>query len=174
MKRRTQVISVILHAVLLTIVYVFQGMIFPYMRLYGFVPLLLPIVSTGVAVCEGRYAGGTAGIFAGILCDISFGEPVGVFTVLLTVSALIVGTLADTVVTRGFAPFVIACAAVLIVSAFAQMFPLLFFESVPLQPLIATALRQTAYSLVFAFPLWFVVRALGARAQRASSSGRAF
>ena len=172
MKRRTQIISIILHALLLTIVYVFQGMIFPYIRLFGFVPLLLPVVSTGVAVCEGRYAGGITGIFAGILCDISFGEPAGVFTVLLTLTALLIGTLADTIVTRGFATFMISCAIVLTFSAFAQMFPLLFFENVPPQLLISTAIRQTAYSILFAFPLWFFVRALGNRAQRVSSSGR--
>ena len=172
MKQRTRVISIFLHVLLLMVVYVFQGMILPYMRLYGFVPLLLPIAATGVAVCEGRDTGGIFGLFAGILCDVSFGEPAGVFTVLLTITGLIIGTLADTIITRRFATFLIFSAAVLAVSAFVQMFHLLFFAGVLLQPLISTAIRQSVYSILFAFPLWFFVKALGIRAQRLSRSGR--
>lgn len=158
-----------LHALLLMIVYVFQGMIFPYFRLFGFAPLLLPIASTGVSVYEGRYTGGIVGIFAGILCDVSFNNPAGVFTVTLTIAGLLTGALADTVMTRSFATFVICSAAVLTLCAVIQVFPLLFFRSVPLQLLLATAIRQTVYSIIFVFPIWFFVRALGKRAQRISS-----
>jgi len=166
MKKREQIITVTLHAILVIVVYVFQGMIFPYLRLYGFVPLLLPIAGAGVAVYEGRYAGGVFGIFAGIFCDVSMNEPAGVFTVLLALAGLLVGALADTVMTRGFATFIICSAGVLAVSAFAQMFPLLFSGGVPAQYLLLTAVRQTGYSMIFTLPLWLPVRALGRRGQR--------
>lgn len=172
MKRKTLIVSIILHALLLMLVFVFQSMIFPYLRLSGLAPLLMPIISTGVAVCEGRDAGGIMGIFAGIFCDISFNEPIGAFTVLLTITGLIVGAMADTILTRGFVTYMLCCAAVLTASALMQMQPLFFIRNVPLQPLISTALRQTGYSLIFALPLWFFVRALGKRAQRVSPSGR--
>ena len=165
-------VSVILHALLLTVAYILQDVMFTYMSFYGLVPLLLPIVSTGAAVYQGRVAGGISGIFAGIFCDVSFGEPTGVFTVLLTLTGLFVGFLADTVMARGFATYFISCAAVLAVSAFVQMFPLLFFEGVPPSPLLSMALWQTVYSLLFALPIWFFVRALGKRAQRIAPSGR--
>jgi len=142
------------------------------MRLAGLVPLLLPIVATGVAIYEGRYAGGTFGLVAGILCDVSFNEPAGVFTVLLTLTGLVIGTLADTIITRGFVMYFISCAVVLSVAAFVQMFPLLFFDNVPFAPLLTTALWQTVYSIVFTVPIWFFVRALGKRAQRISPAGR--
>jgi len=157
---------------LLMIVYIFQSMIFPYLRLAGLAPLLLPIVSTGVAIYEGRYAGGITGLFAGILCDVSFHQPTGVFTVLLTLMGLLIGTLADTVITRGFITYYLSCVAVLVFSALVQMFPLVFLEGVPLRLLWMTALWQTLYSLIFALPIWFSVRALGKRAQRVSPSGR--
>ena len=158
----------ILHALLLMTVYVLQSVVFPYLKIYGLVPLLLPIVSTGVAVYQGRVAGGVAGLFAGILCDISFNHPVGVFAVLLTFTGLLVGFLADTVIARGVATYYIGCAVVLAISALAQLFPLMFFENVPSSPLFIVALWQTVYSLIFAFPIWFFVRALGKRAQRLS------
>ena len=165
-KRRSLIVSIVLHGLLLMIAYIFQGVIFPYLRLFGFVPLLLPIVSTGVAVYEGRYAGGITGIFAGILCDISFNEPAGVFTVLLTITGLLIGALADTVMARSFATYLISCILVFAASVFAQMFPLLFFERVPPRPLLMTALWQTVYSFLFVFILWFFVRALGKRAAK--------
>ena len=172
MKRRTLIVSIALHVLLLMIVYVFQSMIFPYLRLAGLAPLLLPIVCTGVAVYEGRYTGGIMGIFAGILCDVSFHQPTGVFTVLLTFAGLLIGTLADTVITRGFVTYFLSCVVVLAVSALVQMFPLVFFEGVPPRFLWGTALWQTVYSLFFTLPIWFFVRSLGKRAQRVSPSGR--
>ena len=172
LKRWTFVVSIVLHALLLAIVYVLQGMVFPYLRFFGLVPLLLPIVSTGVAVYQGRVAGGIAGIFAGILCDITFIQPVGVFAVLLTLTGLFVGFVADTVMARGVATYFISCAIVLAIAAFVQMFPLMIFENVPPEPLVSMAIRQTVYSLLYAFPIWFFVQALGKRAQRISPSGR--
>jgi len=174
MKKKTLIITILLHALLIVAVYVFQGAIFPFMRLNGLVPLLLPVVSTGIALYEGRYTGGIAGLFAGILCDISFNHPVGVFTVLLTVTGLIVGTLADTVVLRGFVTYYISCAAVLVISAFVQMFPFMVSPAtnVPLQSLLAIAVQQTIYSLILALPIWFFVQSLGRRAERVLPSGR--
>ena len=172
MKRRTIIVSILLHAVLLMTVYIFQGLIFPYLRLAGLAPLLLPIVSTGVAVYEGRFTGGVMGLFAGVFCDISFNEPTMVFTVLLTFTGLLVGTLADTVIMRGFSTYFLSCVAVLAVAAFVQMFPIVFFEDVQPRQLLRTALWQSGYSLIFALPIWFPVRALGKRAERVSPSGR--
>ena len=172
MKRRTLIISIILHALLLLTVYIFQSMIFPYLRLAGLAPLLMPIVSTGVAVYEGRDAGGVMGIFAGIFCDVSLNKPVGEFTVLLTLAGLAVGTLADTIITRGFATYFLTCFVVLSASAVMQMFPFLLMQNATIQALLSTALQQTVYSLIFTLPIWFFVRALGKRAQRVSPSGR--
>jgi rod shape-determining protein MreD len=157
---------VFLHAVLLMTVYAFQSMIFPYLRLYGLVPLLLPLVSTGAAVYQGRVAGGTTGLFAGILCDVSLNEPVGVFTLLLTLTGIVIGTLTDTVLVRGFVTYLLSCAAVLAVAAFVQLFPLMFFQGIAATPLFVVLFRQTVYSLAFSLPIWFFARSLGRRSAR--------
>ena len=176
MNKRALIVTIFLHALLIVVVYMFQGVILPFMRFNGLVPLLLPVASTGIALYEGRYAGGVAGLFAGILCDISFNHPVGVFTVWLTISGLTVGALADAVVLRGFVTYYISCAAVLIVSAIVQMFPLIVSpaSNIPIQSLIAIAIQQTIYSLVFALPIWFFVQVLGKRVERVLPSGRTF
>jgi len=174
MKKKALIISILIHALLLTTVYVFQGVIFPFMRLGGLVPLLLPVAATGIALYEGRYTGGIVGLFAGILCDISFNQPTGAFTVLLTLTGLIIGSLADTIILRGFVTYYISCAAVLIISALMQIFPLIAFptNSIPLYVLMPTVIQQTIYSLILAFPIWFFVRALGKWADKVSPSGR--
>jgi len=146
------------------------------MRINGIVPLLLPVASIGIALYEGRDIGGVVGLFAGILCDISFDQPTGVFTVLLTITGLVVGALADTVIMRGLVTYYISSAAILAVSAFVQLFPIMLTQgdSIPTNALISIATQQTAYSLVFAFPIWFFVRALGKRADKVSSSGHVY
>jgi len=174
MKKKALIISILLHALLLITVYVFQGVIFPYMRLGGLVPLLLPVAAAGIALYEGRYIGGVYGLVAGILCDISFNQPAGVFTVFLTLTGLIVGTLADTVILRGFVTYYISCAAVLVLTALVQMFPMIVLPTynIPAYVLLPTAIRQTVYSLILAFPIWFFVRALGNWTDKVSPSGR--
>ena len=178
MKRQALLVSILLHALLLVGVYVFQGIILPFMRIGGLVPLLLPVVATGVALYEGSYTGGVTGLFAGILCDISFNEPVGTYTVLLTLTGLCIGTLADTVILRGFVTYYLCCTVVLIVTAFVQLFPLLIpllmlqSAPIPVQAFVSTAVQQTIYSLILALPIWFIVRALGKRAERMPPSRR--
>jgi len=176
MKKQELIITILLHALFIISVYVFQGVIFPHMRLAGLVPLLLPTACTGVALYEGRYYGGITGLFAGILCDVSFHQPAGVFTVFLTLTGLIIGTISDTVVLRGFVTYYISCAIVLTLSAVIGMIPLLInpFINIPMQALITTAVQQSIYSLVLAFPIWFFVRALSKRTDRVAPSGRMY
>lgn len=172
MNKREWIFLIAMHALLLVVVYVFQGMIFPHVRIFGLIPLLLPIVSTGIAVNEGCHAGGIAGLFAGILCDASFNQPLGVFTVLLTLTGLFIGALVDSVVIRGFIVYIVSCFVVLIISALAQIFPYFVFAEVSDRALFTIALQQTVISIFFAIPIWFFVRSLGRRMQELSPKQR--
>lgn len=169
MKRKRLLITIGLYAIFITVVFVFQGMIFPYLRISGFAPLILPLVSTGFAVNEGRFVGGVTGIFSGILCDMSLNQPVGAFTVLLTFTGLFVGTLADTMITRGYVTYLLFCMGVLAISAIMQMVPLIYIGGIPFQLLLMTAIWQTVYSLIFTIPIWFFVRSIGKRVYRESA-----
>ena len=165
MRKKKYGLLILYHALLLLTVYVLQGLVFPYVRVFGLVPLLLPVVSTGVAIFEGRVRGGVFGIFAGIFCDLSFNQPTIAFTVLLTVTGILIGFMADTVMSRGFPTFFVVCGGVLALMAFVQMFTLLFFEGAPPEQLLLVALYQTLYSLIFTIPIYFIVRLLGRTAQ---------
>jgi len=151
---------------------VFQDMIFPYIRIAGLSPLILPLVVAGVAVSQGRLAGGIVGIFAGIMCDLSLNEPVGLFVVLLTFSGLLIGTLADSIVSRSFAAYFLFCVGVLVLVAIAQIIPI-YLSGVFPNELIMTAVWQTVYSLVFSVPVWFFVKGIERRIDRAMPTGKA-
>jgi len=169
MKRKTRILTIGFYALLLMVAFVFQGMVFPYLRIAGLSPLLLPLVSTGIAVHVGRFAGGVTGLFAGILCDLSLNEPVGLFTIVLTFTGLLVGTLADSVITRSFVSYFLFSIGVLSICAAIQIFPLVYLVGIPLQQLVGTGIWQTVYSLVFTFPIWFFVKALGRRVYQGAS-----
>jgi len=174
MKKKDLIISIFLHGLLLITAYVFQGVVFPYMRINGLVPLLLPIASTGIALYEGQYTGGIAGLFAGILCDISFNQPIGIFTVFLTLSGLIIGALSDSVVLRGFVTYYISCAVILVAAVIVQILQLVILPaySIPTYLMIPIAIQQTIYSLILAFPIWFFVRAISTHTDKILPSGR--
>ncbi|MCL2080015.1 MAG: hypothetical protein FWH17_09310 [Oscillospiraceae bacterium] len=173
-KKRTVLVgTILLHTLLILLVYMFQGAIFPFLRIGGLVPLMLPVAVTGIALYEGRDMGGICGIFAGVLCDISFNQPVGTFTVLLTLVGLGIGILSEMIILSSFVTYYIGCAAVLTVCAFVQMIPVIAQQNdIPSSILMSTAIGQTTYSLIVAFPIWFFVRALGKRRERLSPAAR--
>jgi hypothetical protein len=163
LKRRIVIVGFLLHALMLTVMYIVQSFVFTYLPPTGIRPLLLPLGVAGVAVFEGSTRGGLFGLFAGMMCDISFNQPIAVLTVLFTMFGLAAGFLADIIMARGFPSYIACCIAILAMTAFTQMFTLLFFEKIPAYALLNTAALQILHSLVFAIPVYFAAKALGYR-----------
>jgi hypothetical protein len=164
-KRRFRLIGLLLHALVLVAMYTVQALVCPYLATTGIRPAILPLGVAGVAVFEGSTGGGLFGLFAGMLCDISFNQPLATMTVIFALFGLTAGFLSDIIMARGFPSYIVCCVAILAVTAFAQMFSLLFFERLPIRLLMSTAGRQTLYSMIFALPVYFAARALGRRSQ---------
>ncbi|MDR2357664.1 MAG: hypothetical protein LBD92_06265 [Oscillospiraceae bacterium] len=163
MKKRIVFVGILLHAFVLLAAYIAQALVFPYMSPTGIRPAILPLAAAGVAVFEGSTRGGLFGLFAGALCDMSFNQPISTLTLLFTLFGITAGFLSDIVMARGFPSYIVCCVAALALTAFTQMFALLFFEGLPLAALTKTAVLQTLYSLVFALPVYFAVKPLGHR-----------
>lgn len=153
----------IAHIVFIIAVYIFQALVFPYIPLGGIVPVLLPIAVVGIATFEGSSRGGGYGLLAGMLCDISFNQPVVVMTVTLTAVGIVVGLLTETVMARGFPTYFLGCAGALILTSFVSFFGLLFFKNVEITALLETAVMQVLCSMIFTIPIYFIVRVLGRR-----------
>ncbi len=151
----------IAHIVFIIIIYILQSMVFTYIPIGGVYPVLLPIAVVGIATFEGSFRGGGYGLLAGMLCDVSFNQPVAVMTVTLTIVGIVAGVLFETIIVRGFPTYLISCASVLVLISFIPMFSLVFFNNVEFSALMHTGLLQVLYSLIFALPVYPVVRRLG-------------
>jgi hypothetical protein len=153
----------IAHFIFIIVIYIFQSMVFTYIPIHGVFPVLLPIAVVGVATFEGSSRGGGYGLLAGMLCDVSFNQPVMVMTVVLTVIGIVVGVLSETVMARGFPTFFLSCFGALVLTSLISMFSLVFFSNVEISSLIQTGVTQTLYSLIFTLPIYPIVRSLGRR-----------
>lgn len=154
----------IAHIIFIFIIYILQALVLTYLPIDGIVPVLLPIAVVGIAMFEGSSSGGGYGLLAGMLCDVSFNQPLILMTVVLTLVGIFVGILSETVMARGFPTFFLCCLAALVLTSFISMFSLLFFSGVDVSALFTVALKQILYSMIFTFPIYFIVRALGHRA----------
>ncbi|MCL2563843.1 MAG: hypothetical protein FWE08_07400 [Oscillospiraceae bacterium] len=158
------IIRVLIHGAVLYVLYVLQGMVFSRLPLFGVLPLILPLSVVGVGLFEGPSWGAGVGLAAGVLCDIALGSTV-LFTIALTGLGMGVGLLSSYLISRGFPSYVICCAAALLVLAFMQMFTLLVFLRQPPLALFRVGALQTAYSMLFALPMYVLTRSLARRAK---------
>ena len=92
--------KVIRYGLYLFVIYLIQAEVMTYIRLMRTTPLLLPMAAVGVAMFETPEKAGVLGLFAGMLCDVSFNEPAIKFTLLLTVVCMVVPVLCDVVLNR--------------------------------------------------------------------------
>ncbi len=158
-KRQNRVLlKIIIVVPYMLVLYIFQSMVFPYLKIAGVSPLLLPLAVAGAALFNGRVAGGVIGIFAGVLCDLSFNHSTIVFTVFLAVAGVLLGAVCDSVLVKGFPSYLLCCICLLFLCGFVQMFPLVFLHGVPVLPLMGVVLRQTLYSIFFTIPIYYMAR----------------
>lgn len=151
-----------LHALLLIIVYILQHYVFSRVPVWDVKPLILPVAVIGVGFFGGSVWGGVFGIFAGILCDIAY-MTMPLFSLVLPLIGLAAGLLSEYALLRSLLSYLITSLLGLLFISFLQMFPFLFFRDVGLLLLLKVAGLQTAYSLLFAFPLYLPVRRLSRR-----------
>ncbi|MEL4107029.1 hypothetical protein AAFA46_09360 [Oscillospiraceae bacterium WX1] len=161
---KIQIPAVLLaHILVIVLVYILQSMIFAYLPIAGVFPVILPLVVVGIAMFEGSARGAGYGLLAGMLCDISFNQPVALMTITLTIIGIGVGILSETVLARGFPTFLISCLGALLLTAFVSMFSLLFFSRVEFSSLLRVGFLQSLYSIFFAFPIYPIIRSLSRR-----------
>ena len=152
--------NVLLYIPLLLLAYILQGMVFSMLPIFGAKPLIIPLAVVGIALFGGYFRGGVFGLFAGILCDLSFNQPPIQFTVFLTIVGLLIGLAADMVLAKGFPTYFLCCLLTLLLSAFVQSFSLLFYYNCGFMTCLTTALIQAGYSLLFSLPVYLLSRSV--------------
>lgn len=165
MRRIKIPIVFLLHLLFIVAVYVLQAMVFPYLPVAGYVPVLLPVAAVGLSLFEGSFRGGGYGLLAGMLCDVAFNQPVLVMTITLTALGIACGILSETILARSFPSYILCCFFAVMLTSFISMFSLLFYAGTDPVPLLKSALTQTVCTLVFAWPLYYVIRLLARGAE---------
>ncbi len=145
-------------AVVLLIFYLIQVTILARFRLWGAMPLPLPLLAMAAGLGGGGIWGGCFGLAVGIVCDSSLEETSMLFTVLLTVLGFFSGFLGEFVLARGFPSFLVLSLAGLVLCTGLQM--LFFSMLIPTswRVLLITGAKQLVLTLPFIIPAYLSVR----------------
>lgn len=159
-RKNVTLIKALILAPYILLLYILQSTVFTHITFLGVKPLLLPLAAAGMALFLGSYGGGLFGLFAGILMDLACNQLTVEFTLLLTLTGLLIGLLSDTVLVQGFPSFLV-CAAMqlLICSAFQVLAPVIL-RGAPVALTVGIAVDQCLYTLVFTLPIYYISRFL--------------
>ncbi|MDR0813103.1 MAG: hypothetical protein LBO63_03750 [Oscillospiraceae bacterium] len=164
-----RVFRVIFSLLLIAVVYILQGVIFPFLNVFKTIPMLLPMLAVAIGINEktppgskvGRerdWQGAAFGLIAGVLCDLANGGPPGIFTVMLTLIAIVAAAVDGDILRRGFWTFLLMSAGALVACGIAQA--LVYMLLLQLSPFscIAVIFRQTLISLPFSPLVYFLAK----------------
>ena len=136
----------LLYALYLFLVLVFQNMALTQIRPLGVCPFMLPAAVVAVGMFEGASWGAVFGLFMGIFADMFYVESTVGFTLLFPAIAFAVGFVSQFFINRRFFAFMVASCAALLVTGVAQMLRVLVLEGWSFA-LLSTAILQTLWSL---------------------------
>ncbi len=156
LKLNRTLIKLLMFVPYLIILYVLQAMLLPHVKLFGVKPLILPLAVSGVALFGGHVAGCGMGLCAGILCDLAFNQPTAEFTIILTITGFILGVLSDVVLVQSYPSYFLCSLCALVICGVCEIFPIAFFQEVPVYPLLRTVLYQTLYSMFYTVPFYYI------------------
>ena len=136
----------LLYALYLFLVLVFQNMALTQIRPLGICPFMLPAAVVAVGMFEGASWGAVFGLVMGIFADMFYVESTVGFALLFPVIAFAVGFVSQFFINRRFFAFMVASCAALLVTGMAQMLRVLVLEGWSLT-LLSTVILQTIWSL---------------------------
>ena len=166
----------IVYALLLMAVLIVQNLALSRLTGWGVRALIIPAMVVGVGLFEDGLWGGMVGLAAGYFSDLAYADHVVLFTILLPTAGFFAGALGKYMLHKGFMSYMTLALVVLSVVAFCQMFSFLFFAGEDARAFQAlylggtasrriwrTGLIQTAWSLVWAIPLYFPCKLIAGR-----------
>lgn len=150
----------VIHALMLALLFLVQNLLGAYVAPLGVKAMFIPVAVVCVALFEGGIWGAMFGLAAGWFADMGFAENAVLFTVLFPVLGYLTGVFGKYVLRKALITALILSAAALLITAFCQMFPFLFFSGTKLGAVLKTGLLQVLWSLPFVFPIYYPCRAI--------------
>ena len=156
MTRHDYIIKWLAYTLALLPILVLNLFLLPWFPIFGTIPSLLPVAAVTVAVMEGPMAGAGFGLFVGVLSDAFIPGVPGAMTLGLALLGLIAGAAARYRVRQNLLGCLVCSAGTLIlIDLIRVVFSLLRGEA-PLSALLAVALPEIFWSLVFT-PLIYAI-----------------
>ncbi len=123
----------------------------------------MPALIAAIGLFEGGLWGGLFGVLAGLMCDMSSSGTTVLFTISFAALGFLAGLVCEVLINRRFYSYMIAAAAGLFLAAVCQALPVWIYHGASPLALLRTAGLQSAWSLPFAVPSYFVCRAIAGR-----------
>lgn len=132
-----------------------QNMVLSHVRLFGVCPMVLPAVAAAVGMFEGATWGPLFSLLMGYLADMSFVEHRVFFLLLLPALSLFSAFMSQFFINRRFFAFMGICLLTQLATALLQMLKTLSGDAW-CREMLVVALVQTAFSLPFSAPAYFL------------------
>ena len=140
-----------------------QNLLFSRIAFWGVHPYFVPCLVIAIGIFEGGIWGAVMGLITGYFCDMTLLDNTALFMVLFALMGFASGFLTEFIINRRFFSFLVLVVAALLLTALCQIVPLWIFRSTPLGQLLPTLLLQTIFSIPFAIPAYFAVKAVSIR-----------
>ncbi len=140
-----------------------QNLLFSRIAIFGVRPYFVPVIVIAIGIFEGGVWGALMGLITGYFCDMTLVDNTALFMVLFAILGFAAGFMTEFLINRRFFSFLVLAVAALLISALCQIVPLWIFRSTPLGQLLPTLLLQVLWSVPFAVPAYFAVKAVSIR-----------
>lgn len=148
----------VLHFVVILVVLALQNLLFSRIRPLGAAAMFVPAVVVAIGLFEDGAWGGLFGLLTGILCGARYSGCLVLFAVLFAAFGFLTGLLTQYFVNKRFFSYYVLCVCAFVITAFCQMFRLLFFRDASPLLLLRTGALQVLWSLPFPVLIYFPVK----------------
>ena len=148
----------ILYFAVVLVVLGLQNLLFSRIRPLGVAAMFVPAVVVAIGMFENGLWGAMFGLVTGILCGMRYSGCLILFAVLFAAFGFFSGLLSKYFVNRRFFSYCALCFAAFVITAFCQMFRLLFLTDASSLALLRTGALQVLWSMVFPFLIYFPVK----------------
>lgn len=125
---------------------------------FGVTPMLLPLAAIAVAVLEGAVAGGGFGLAVGILCDAAYFNTDGAMTIGICVLGILAGVVAQYALRQDLVGCLLCSFVGLVLIDLVRMAARLLAWQTPVSAMLAVAVPEVLWSMVFVTPVYLLFR----------------